>query len=75
MISALSFHFGGPFLTVLPFKNDRTPVWVIQWKESLMTIKKSDFLAVLQPKCIRVIHIFWTIQSTDKFVICKIIID
>jgi hypothetical protein len=45
-----------------------------------MTIKEIDFLAMLQPKCINIIHTNWTIQSTvdiptDKFDICQIIMD
>jgi hypothetical protein len=45
-----------------------------------MIIKERDFLAMLQPKCISVIHTYWTIQSivdtpTDKFAICQIIMD
>jgi hypothetical protein len=69
MISAPSFRFGGPFLTV-------TPELVTQGKESLMTIKESDFPAVLQPECIKVIHTYWTIESTmdtpaNKFSICQ----
>jgi hypothetical protein len=53
---------------------------VIHWKESSMTIKERDFLTVLQPKCISIIHTYWIIQSimntpNGKFVICQIIMD
>jgi hypothetical protein len=56
------------------------PERVTQGKESLMTIKESDFFAVLQPVCIRVIHTYRTIQSTmdtpaGKFIIYQIIMD
>jgi hypothetical protein len=45
-----------------------------------MTIKESDFLTVLQPICIRVIHTYRTIQPTvdtpaGKFAISQIIMD
>jgi hypothetical protein len=82
MISALNFFcFGDPFLTGLPFRNDRViPKRVIQWKEYLTTIKERDFLVVLQPKYICVIQTYWTIQltvdtQTGKFAICQIIMD
>jgi hypothetical protein len=56
------------------------PKHVIRWKESLMTLKERDFLAVLKPKCISVIYTYWTIQSSvdtpiGKFALCKIIRD
>jgi hypothetical protein len=45
-----------------------------------MTIKETDFPAVLKPECIRFVHTHWTIESTmdtlaDKFVIYQIIMD
>jgi hypothetical protein len=57
-----------------------TPERVTQGKESSMTIKESDFLTVLQPVCIRVIHTYRAIQSTvdtpaGKFAISQIIMD
>jgi hypothetical protein len=57
------FHYiYSEFLLWWPFSNgfafqkrpSVTTERVIQWKESLMTIKESDFIIVLQPKCIRV---------------------
>jgi hypothetical protein len=52
-----------------------TPELVTQGNESSMTMKESDFPAVLQPECIIVIHTYWTVESTmdtpaDKFAIC-----
>jgi hypothetical protein len=57
-----------------------TPELVTQGKEFSMTIKETDFPAMLKDECIRVIHIHWAIESTmdtpaDKFVICQIIMD
>jgi hypothetical protein len=45
-----------------------------------MTIKERDFLVVLWPKYIKIIHTYWTIQfiidtQADKFVKCQIIIN
>jgi hypothetical protein len=53
---------------------------VTQGKESSMTIKETDFLAVLKLECIRFVHTLWTIELTmeppaDKFSICQIIMD
>jgi uncharacterized membrane protein YjdF len=57
-----------------------TPELVTQGKEYSMTIKETDFTAMLKHECIRFIHTHWTIESTmntptDKFAICQIIMD
>jgi hypothetical protein len=56
------------------------PELVTQGKESLMTIKETNFSVVLKTEYIRVIHTHWTIESTmdtpaKKFAICQIIMN
>jgi hypothetical protein len=53
---------------------------VTQGKESSMTIKETNFPAMLKPKCIRFGHTHWTIGSTmdtpaSEFGICQIIMN
>jgi hypothetical protein len=71
-----------PFSNALVFLKQLfiTPKLVTQGKESSITIKETDFPAVLKPEWIRFIHTHWTIESTmdtlaDKFAIWQIIMD
>jgi hypothetical protein len=57
-----------------------TPELVTQWKESLMTIKETNFHVMLKPECIRFIRAHWIIEWTmdtlaGEFAICQIIMD